>query len=365
MEALDAAQLPHFLAGGLVAVLHRKLPGQRLVLGPELGTAVVLAAFDPRSGAACPPRLAAVVEWPTQAAARRAKVISLDALHGQLLRDACAKYAYSLANHGQVRFEAGDEVPIPMVGVTARVGGSLKRNPLLGKKGVKKGKKKASVKQFGAWVYDSWINKGLRARVRTALITAMDAGVNADWAWLKRTVPAAAELIRHVRGAYAMGLPANAKNNKAHVAVRVGLADSGFTASSAVANYHAKPHRDKRDMAFVGSVIEFLDMLADGSPAPEASQGNDFAITALNILVSCPSATRLWLDTLTFEHHGLPLSHLPAGVVRVSSARTVHRRTVRLAEDFSATKRSRELMGPAPKRTPPPAAPAPKRRRRS
>ncbi len=80
---------------------------------------------------------------------------------------------------------------------------------------------------------------------------------------------------------------------------------------------------DGQDVRRGGSVITFVDMGVDGGPAPSPTSGNDFLLTTLRVVVRCPSGARFWLDTRDYEHRGLPV-HCPAGVLRVSSARTTH-----------------------------------------
>jgi hypothetical protein len=181
---------------------------------------------------------------------------------------------------------------------------------------------------FGVWLYDSY-KKGvqLSLRQKSALLAKQEPGVNRDWRWLVRTVPAAAKVMQPCAGAWGPGLTSRSREDDPdrYVPVRAGLGGSGFTCASAVVNYHASKHTDVKDTDRAGSVIIFTDLGADGKPASAPTSGNDFALTTLRVGVRCPSAVRLWCDTLVYEHHGLPV-RCPAGVLRVSSARTAHKK---------------------------------------
>ncbi len=90
------------------------------------------------------PRPVLVVEWPSLAAARRAGLVTLAALHAERLRVAAGLVAYDAVAKGQKRGKAAGDLPLPMVGVCRRRRGKLA------------GKQHQPLGDFGLWGYTAF-----------------------------------------------------------------------------------------------------------------------------------------------------------------------------------------------------------------
>ena len=318
--------LPAYIADEGVVVLfapvrrgqqRKEQPYDKLVaLEPVLALVAVVEEVDKDVYIA-----SVVTEWRTLGAAQRAGLPDLDAL--RYLDELIAQHAYAYAKRvnkvERSRSAAADSKkrklpPIEMFGFCFRAGGT---HPIAGKIT----NKEHGFGGMGVWMYFNFRHPRPTFKQLRELYLAVFAGVDVDWLWLKRTVPCAAALLEPHVGLAATGFASDLPERITRV---VTLGASGWSSSATAINYGMKykeSHCDAGDHP-AGTVIFAQDTRdAPGVPLGDAvSEGNDWALPSLGLIVRWTNGTRTWTDTSRVEHCGI-VPRCPPGVVRMTCGR--------------------------------------------
>ena len=255
---------------------------------------------------------AAVVEWRTDASARRAGLP--DAAAQRALDELFAVDAYDFG-HRINPTKRSKLAPVECAGSNLRPGGTTPVGGLFSKELQGPG-------GVGFWWKDHW-RAPMSADFIAALYKKLEACVDDNWLWLERSVPPAHCVLAPCVGAVGWGIP---NDLGVRVLRKVALGCSGWHAITAARNYGMSlsegKHTDVGDKRGAGVMIGAQDVRTDVGVAlgDALSVGNDFALPGLGLLLRMPNGTRLWVDSARTMHVGLKPT-CPAGVERMTWGR--------------------------------------------